>query len=68
MKGIQWLTPHGQGEITVNIQSTIALRTGAQMPVLGLGTWELTDDTAGTVAHALDVAGRESDRMEPVRA
>jgi 2,5-diketo-D-gluconate reductase A len=25
------------------------------MPVLGLGTWQLTDDTAGTVAYALEL-------------
>jgi diketogulonate reductase-like aldo/keto reductase len=33
--------------------STIRLRTGRMMPVMGLGTWQLTKDTAGTVAEAL---------------
>src|SRR5688500_11136501 len=33
--------------------STIRLRTGRMMPVMGLGTWQLTKDTAGTVAAAL---------------
>lgn len=32
---------------------TVPLRTGRQMPVLGLGTWQLTDDTAGTVDAAI---------------
>ena len=45
----------------MNTQSTIALRAGARMPVLALGTWELTDDTAGTVAHALDIGYRMID-------
>jgi 2,5-diketo-D-gluconate reductase A len=36
-------------------QSTITLHTGNEMPVLGLGTWELTDNTAGTIAHALEL-------------
>jgi diketogulonate reductase-like aldo/keto reductase len=45
----------------VNSRATIALRTGNEMPVLGLGTWELTDDTAGTVAHALAIGYRMID-------
>jgi 2,5-diketo-D-gluconate reductase A len=32
--------------------STIELRTGRRMPIIGLGTWQLTDDTAGTVEEA----------------
>lgn len=35
--------------------SVIQLRTGNTMPVLGLGTWQLTIDTAGTVAYALEL-------------
>jgi 2,5-diketo-D-gluconate reductase A len=45
----------------MNDTSKRRLRTGAQMPVLALGTWELTDDTAGTVGHALDVGYRMID-------
>lgn len=37
---------------------TVSLRTGATMPVVGLGTWQLTDDTAGTVKAALDMGYR----------
>lgn len=37
----------------MDAQSTLPLRTGRGMPVLGLGTWQLTDDTAGTVEEAL---------------
>lgn len=32
---------------------TVELRGGQAMPVLGLGTWQLNDDTAGTVEEAL---------------
>lgn len=45
----------------MNVQSTVALRTGAQMPVLGLGTWELTHDTADAVLHALEIGYRMID-------
>jgi len=37
----------------MDAQSTFALRRGGAMPVLGLGTWQLTHDTAGTVEEAL---------------
>lgn len=33
---------------------TIPMRTGRSMPVIGLGTWQLTRDTAGTVQAALE--------------
>lgn len=36
----------------MNPQSTITLHTGREMPVLGLGTWQLTIDTPGTIAAA----------------
>jgi diketogulonate reductase-like aldo/keto reductase len=40
---------------------TVSLRSGRTMPVLGLGTWQLTDDTAGTVQSALDMGYRMID-------
>lgn len=36
-------------------QTRIRLRSGNSMPVMGLGTWQLTQDTAETVATALDL-------------
>lgn len=45
----------------MDAQSTIKLRTGSRMPVLGLGTWQLTTDTAGTVEAALTLGYRMID-------
>lgn len=42
----------------------LALHTGRQMPALGLGTWQLTQDTAGTVAAALELGYRMIDTAE----
>ena len=39
----------------VYVQSKVPLRTGNEMPVLGLGTWQLKKDTAGTIARALEL-------------
>ena len=35
--------------------SKLQLHTGSRMPVFGLGTWELTNDTAGSVLYALEL-------------
>lgn len=42
----------------MNKDSTVTLRTGNAMPVMGLGTWQLTNDTAGTVEYALKLGYR----------
>ena len=39
----------------------LSLRTGNRMPVLGLGTWQLTRETAGTVEAALALGYRMVD-------
>lgn len=36
----------------------IQLHTGNKLPILGLGTWLLLEDTAGTVAYALELGYR----------
>lgn len=47
--------------------STIKLRTGSEMPVIGLGTWQLTQDTVGTVSHALELGYRLIDTSSDYR-
>lgn len=37
----------------MDINTTLPLNTGRAMPIMGLGTWQLTTDTAGTVEEAL---------------
>lgn len=45
----------------MNENSTIKLRTGRDMPVMGLGTWQLNRDTAGTIEQALAMGYRMID-------
>lgn len=45
----------------MNADSTLNLRSGNKMPVLGLGTWELTNHTADTVSYALRLGYRMID-------
>lgn len=45
----------------MGLRSALRLHTGHRMPVLGLGTWQLTRDTAGTVAGALRLGYRMID-------
>jgi 2,5-diketo-D-gluconate reductase A len=45
-------------------QSTVTLHSGRAMPILGLGTWQLTKDTAGTVEAALRLGYRMIDTAE----
>src|SRR5687767_10177443 len=44
---------------SMHIQSTITLKSGNKMPVIGLGTWKLTGSTAKhVVRQALDLGYR----------
>ncbi|MFW5703723.1 MAG: aldo/keto reductase [Patescibacteria group bacterium] len=51
----------------MNKESTIQLRSGNAMPVLGLGTWQLLDNTDETVAYALDLGYRMIDTSSDYR-
>lgn len=45
----------------MNYLSTIRLHTGRKMPVMGLGTWQLTDHTPQTISEALELGWRMID-------
>jgi 2,5-diketo-D-gluconate reductase A len=47
--------------------STIKLLTQNKMPVMGLGTWQLTKDTAGTVLYAIELGYRLIDTSSDYR-
>lgn len=42
----------------IDIHATVRLQSGRDMPVIGLGTWQLEDDTAGTISKALTLGYR----------
>ncbi len=46
------------GLMSVDLTSTVQLRSGNEMPVMGLGTWLLTRDTAETVLYAINLGYR----------
>lgn len=45
----------------MNASSTVKLLSGNTMPVIGLGTWQLTEDTSATIRHAIEVGYRMID-------
>lgn len=45
----------------MNKASRIKLHSGNEMPVVGLGTWELTGNTAASVGYALEIGYRMID-------
>jgi 2,5-diketo-D-gluconate reductase A len=46
---------------SLHAESNVVLRTGNEMPLLGLGTWMLTTHTAEAVQHALELGYRMID-------
>jgi 2,5-diketo-D-gluconate reductase A len=54
-------SPEGQPFAPLSADSTVALRSGNKMPVLGAGSWMLTTHTAETVMHAFELGFRMID-------
>jgi len=48
----------------MDVRSHITLNSGNPMPVLGLGTWMLTNDTPGAIARAIGLGYRMIDTAE----
>jgi len=53
--------PQGQAPGALTPESTVTLRSGREMPVLGLGSWMLTTHTAEAVMHAFELGYRMVD-------
>ncbi|MHB1864801.1 MAG: aldo/keto reductase [Candidatus Saccharimonadales bacterium] len=45
----------------MNVKNKVRLLSGRSMPIIGLGTWELTEDTAGSISTAIDLGIRMID-------
>jgi len=45
----------------MDTRTTLRLHTGREIPIIGLGTWQLTRDTAGAVEQALALGYRMID-------
>jgi diketogulonate reductase-like aldo/keto reductase len=41
--------------------TVVTLRTGSKMPIIGVGTWQMSHDTAGTITEALKMGYRMID-------
>jgi 2,5-diketo-D-gluconate reductase A len=57
------IAPRSRGETfqPLSLDSTVPLVTGREMPVLGLGTWQLKHQTVDSVARALEAGYRMID-------
>src|SRR5436853_400933 len=45
----------------LDIDSNVTLHTSSKMPILGLGTWQLTNNTPVAINHALELGYRMID-------
>jgi 2,5-diketo-D-gluconate reductase A len=65
MNAVAHLLPHAlresEARSTLTRDSRYILPSGNQMPLLGLGTWQLRHHTVETIAHALDAGFRMID-------
>jgi 2,5-diketo-D-gluconate reductase A len=53
--------PKGREDGGLSPESNVRLRSGRDMPVLGLGSWMLTTHTAEAVMHAFELGYRMVD-------